>query len=84
MTLGQSDIVDMKLELYRTHQGPQFEMVLKMKSIFFFLHVRVVCIGTHVYAGTYMCIMCTGALMTSDVFLNGCLILEELFNVGVC
>lgn len=48
----------------RTHQGPQFEMVLKMKSIFF-LHVHVVHMGTHVYAGTYMCVMCTGALMTS-------------------
>lgn len=71
---GQSDIVDTKLELYRTHRGPQFEMVLKMKSILF-LHVHVlcmfVCAWTHICAGAHMCIMCTGTLMTSGVFLNG-------------
>lgn len=72
---GQSDIVDTKLELYRTHQGPQFEMVLKMKSILFFaracgVHVCV-CLDTHICAGAHMCIMCPGTLMTSDVFLNG-------------
>lgn len=85
---GQSDIVDTKLELYRTHRGPQFEMVLKMKSILFFARACVVhvcvCLDTYMCRSTYVHYVHrhTDDIRCVSQWLF--LVLEELFNVGVC